>query len=456
MFEMDTIAALATPLSPSGIGIIRISGPEAVINTDKIFCGKVALSDAKTHTIHYGKIYDGDDVVDEVLVSVMRGPHSYTGEDVTEINCHGGVLVMKKILSLVYRLGIRPAEPGEFTKRAFLNGRLDLSQAASVMDVIEADSEAALKNSIKQLKGAFSDELKGIRDQILHETAYIEAALDDPEHYDLGIYGQTLKDKIVPVIAKLEKLSQSYKEGSLLHNGIRTAIVGRPNVGKSSLLNFLSRQERAIVSNIPGTTRDTLEESVSLGEITLHLIDTAGIRNTDDTIEKIGVDRAFASIDQADLILFLLDSSRPLSEDDKKLYSEIEEKQVVLLCNKSDLEFHSDIEEFCKNVHCPVVYFSTKTGDGKDELVDVITKMFFRGELAGAEDFYVSSERDKLELDSAVHSLQYVCQSIDDGMSEDFYTVDLMDAYSALGRILGEAVDEDLVNRIFADFCMGK
>lgn len=456
MFELDTIAAPATPLSPAGIGIIRISGPEAVINTDKIFCGKVTLAEAKTHTIHYGKIMDGDEIIDEVLVSVMRGPHSYTGEDVTEINCHGGVLVMKKVLSLVYSLGIRPAEPGEFTKRAFLNGRLDLSQAASVMEVIEADSEAALKNSMKHLKGSFSHEIKEIRDMILHETAYIEAALDDPEHYELGTYGDKLKEKLQPVISRLQNLSLSYREGSLIHNGIRTAIVGRPNVGKSSLLNFLSRQERAIVSNIPGTTRDTLEESVRLGDLTLHLIDTAGIRRTNDTIEKIGVDRALASIDEADLILFLLDSSRSLSEDDIKLYHQVQDKQVVLLCNKSDLEFHRDIEEFCHSVNCPVVYFSTKTGEGKDELMDVITNLFFHGALAGAEDFYVSSERDKLELESASHSLELVCGSVDAGMTEDFFSIDLMDAYTSLGRILGEAVDEDLVNRIFADFCMGK
>lgn len=465
----DTIAANATALASSGIGIIRVSGPEAIKYTDMIFRGRSELSSAKTYTIHYGKIVEPEsgEELDEVLVSVMRAPHSYTAEDVCEINCHGGILVIKRVLSLLYRLGVRPAEPGEFTKRAFLNGRIDLSQAESVMDIIESGNEKALKNSLGQLSGRESDKIKDLRSAILHETAYIESALDDPEHYSLEGYSDLLTEHVQKILSDIRKMIASFSDGIIIKEGIMTAIAGRPNVGKSSLLNFLTHSDRAIVSDIPGTTRDVIEEQVNLGELTLNLIDTAGIRTTDDTIEKVGVDRAKKSIEQADLVLFLLDSSDSITDEDKKIFESLSDKKKIVLLNKSDkisennsnmpLTVESISKIFGSDIDSvPVISISAKNGDGIDDLKNAIEKMFLHGDLSSSDDFYITSVRQKDELESAAKSLELVLESISNQMPEDFYTVDLMDAYTSLGRILGLEVEDDLVDRIFSEFCMGK
>ena len=335
----DTIAAIATAMSSSGIGIIRISGEDAISITDKIFKMKneKRISEIPTHTIHYGHICDGEEVIDEVMVLLMRGPKSYTREDTVEIDCHGGVFVMKKILETVIKYGARPAEPGEFTKRAFLNGRIDLSQAESVIDVIHAKNEFALKSSMKQLSGSVSLAIKEIREIILHEIAFIESALDDPEHISLEGYPEKLKGIVEEVSSKIEKLLSSSDNGRILKEGISTVIVGKPNAGKSSLLNTLVGEERAIVTDIAGTTRDVLEEQINLNGIILNITDTAGIRETEDLVEKIGVDKAKKYVNDADLIVYVVDTSTALDENDFEIMKLLQDKTAVILMNKSDL-----------------------------------------------------------------------------------------------------------------------
>lgn len=340
--KTDTIAAIATALSDSGIGIIRVSGEEAISIVNKIYRNKKyedILSDYKSHTIHYGFIMEKNgSLLDEVMVSVMKAPHSYTTEDTVEINCHGGALMMKKILMTVIEAGARLAEPGEFTKRAFLNGRIDLSRAEAVMDMIHAKNQFALKSSIKQLRGSVFEKIRELREKILYEIAFIESALDDPEHISLEGYTERLLNQVCYLIKELEKLLDFADDGKMLKEGIRTVIVGKPNVGKSSLLNLLVGQDRAIVTDIAGTTRDTLEETVNLGDITLNMIDTAGIRNTEDIVEKIGVEKAKKISEDADLILYVMDSSVPLDENDVDIVRMIKEKKTIILLNKSDLD----------------------------------------------------------------------------------------------------------------------
>lgn len=454
--EFDTIAAIATPLSSSGIGIIRISGKDSIPLVDKIYTGKKSLLSYDANTINYGHIVDSsDEVVDEVLVSVFKAPHSYTGEDSVEINCHGGIYVLRKVLSLVFSTGIRPADPGEFSKRAFLNGRMDLSEAESVMDLISSGSEASYKNSIRQLSGTLSDMIGSLRSEILHDAAFIEASLDDPEHYDLDGFVDKLSIHINNWINEIKNLADSYSQGSLIRDGINTVISGRPNVGKSSLLNFLSGHDKAIVTDIPGTTRDMIEENVVLGEIVLNLIDTAGIRNTDDTVESIGVEKAIKAQKDADLNLYLVDSSIQLSDDDKKFLSDFDDTSTIVLLNKSDLDTNVSIDDIRRFFSGKVVEFSTVTGNGYDELKSAISDLFFDGKL-DQDRFYITSEYNYQNLVQALNSLELVRSSIADGLSEDFFTSDLYDAYRSLGFIIGEEVEDDLVNKVFSDFCMGK
>lgn len=456
----DTIAAIGTAMTHSGIGIVRISGSEAIGIADRIFRAKKSgkkLADVPTHTLHYGHIVNRDQIIDEVLVSVMRGPHSYTAEDVVEINCHGGILVMKKILDTVMEYGARPAEAGEFTKRAFLNGRMDLSQAEAVIDIINSQNEFALKSAVKQLSGSVSDKIKEIRKRLIYEIAYIESALDDPEHYPMENYGEELTEKIKPLLQEIRKLTDHADDGRMLKEGIKTVILGKPNAGKSSLLNLMVGSERAIVTDIEGTTRDTLEEHILLDGISLNIVDTAGIRETADLVEQIGVERAKEQAAEADLVLYVIDATKPLDENDKEIIQCIADKKAIVLFNKCDLDTLLDEQEIRQMLpEQTVVVFSAKDRTGFEILKDRIREMFFAEELKFNDEIYLTSARHKAALDSAYRSLQLVMDSIAAGMPEDFFTIDMMSAYEQLGHITGESVEDDLVNEIFSKFCMGK
>lgn len=455
----DTIAAIATAMSPSGIGIVRISGDEALAIIDRIYRSKnnnVRLSDCKSHTIHYGYIYDGDEVVDEVMVLLMKAPNSYTREDTVEIDCHGGVYVMKRILETVIKYGARPAEPGEFTKRAFLNGRLDLTQAESVIDVINSKNDYALKSSLNQLKGSVHEEVKKIRDEIIYQIAFIESALDDPEHISLDGYPEKLHKIVDNNVENVDKLLKSFDNGRILKEGINTVIVGKPNAGKSSLLNILVGQEKAIVTEIAGTTRDVLEEQINLNGITLNVMDTAGIRNTSDVVEKIGVDRARKYAVNADLVIYVIDASTELDENDYEIMKLLQDKKAIVLLNKSDLDTKVQPEEVKKYLDKKVISISTKNNTGIDEFEDTIKEMFFQGEVTFNDEVYSINVRQKNSLQIVLEHLKQVNQSIEDGMAEDFFSIDLMGAYEELGKIIGESVEDDLVEEIFSKFCMGK
>ena len=456
--KTDTIAAIATAMTSSGIGIIRISGGQAFEVIEKIFKkkngGKIDLS--RSHTVQYGYICDQDEVIDEVLVLIMKGPHSYTAEDTVEIDCHGGVLMMKKILETVVQYGARPAEPGEFTKRAFLNGRIDLSQAEAVIDVINAQNEYALKSSVSQLKGKMSEKIKVLREKIIYEIAYIESALDDPEHISLDGYGEELAKKLEPMVKELERLIASADNGKVMSEGVKTVILGKPNAGKSSLMNVLVGEERAIVTDIAGTTRDTLEEHIRLRGISLNVVDTAGIRDTEDVVEKIGVTKARTAAEDADLIIYVVDASVPLDENDRDIIEMIRNRKAVVLLNKTDLEQVVSVEELEKQTGHQVIPVSAKEETGIEELEKEIQSMFYQGDIDFNDEVYVTNIRHKTALTESLSSLKLVQKSIEDGMPEDFYSIDLMNAYEQLGTIIGEAVEDDLVNEIFSKFCMGK
>ena len=424
--KTDTIAAIATGMSNSGIGIVRISGEQAFSVIDSIFRNRkgerVRLSLSQSHTVHYGYIYDGDEKVDEALVIIMKGPHSYTAEDTVEIDCHGGVLMVRRILETVLHAGARTAEPGEFTKRAFLNGRLDLSQAEAVADVIHATNEYALKSSVSQLSGSVSAKIKELRSRILYQIAFIESALDDPEHISLDGYGSRLMDDLVPMIGEVRKLLLSADDGRVMSEGVKTVILGKPNAGKSSLMNVLLGEERAIVTEIAGTTRDTLEEHIYLQGISLNVVD----------------------------------GSRPLDESDREIIEFIRDRKTIVLLNKSDLDLEvgtAELEQICGHKVIPV---SAKEEQGIELLEQEIKKLFYHGDLSFNDQVYITNARHKEALEQCLESLLMVKGSVEDSMPEDFYSIDLMNAYEQLGFIIGEAVDDDVVNEIFAKFCMGK
>ena len=459
MYREDTIAAIATPGSGSGIGVIRISGENAIEVADKIFQPKnrnKRLPEQPTYTIHYGNIVDGDKLLDEVIVLLMRGPHSYTAEDTVEIDCHGGTFVMRKILELVIRNGARPAEPGEFTKRAFLNGRIDLSQAEAVMDVIEAKNNYALQSSLGQLKGSLLEMIREMREKILYEIAYIESALDDPEHISLDGYPVELGEKVDNLLKIAGDLLKSSQNGRVLREGIRTVIVGKPNAGKSSLMNVLVGSNRAIVTDMAGTTRDILEEEIQLKGLNLNIVDTAGIRKTDDPVEKIGVERAKKAMLDADLILYVVDSSADLDENDEEIISFLQDQNAIILLNKADLPSALTVEKMQERLQKPTVSISAREESGMDELSDLIEHMFLSGEISFNDQVYLTNMRHQAAMEQVQSSLMKVKESISLGMPEDFFSIDLMDAYEALGSIIGESVGEDLVNEIFSKFCMGK
>ena len=448
----DTIAAIATAMSNSGIGIVRISGEESLNIIQKVYKGKTL----KDHAIHYGYIVDGDETIDEVLVKVMKGPHSFTGEDTVEINCHGGVYVVKRILETVIKAGARPAEPGEFTKRAFLNGKIDLSQAEAVIDVINSKNEYALKSSVSQLKGNVQKKIKEIREQIIYHTAFIETALDDPEHISVDGYGETLRLTVDNLICELDVLLKSSDNGRIIKEGIKTVIVGKPNAGKSSLLNVLVGEERAIVTDIAGTTRDVLEEAINLNGVSLNIMDTAGIRNTEDIVEKIGVDKAKTHANEADLVVYVVDASREFDQNDYDIIELVRDKKTIILLNKSDLATVITKDMVKSIIDKPIVSISAKEEQGIEEFEEIIKNMFFHGELSFNDEVYITNMRHKAAIQDAYNSLQKVIVSIDNDMPEDFYSIDLLDAYESLGSITGETIGEDLVNEIFSKFCMGK
>lgn len=459
MHSMDTIAAIATAMSNSGIGIVRISGENAINIADKIYRSKdqkKRLREVSSHTVHYGFIVDGEEVVDEVMVIVMKAPNTYTREDTVEIDCHGGILVVKAVLETVIKYGARCAEPGEFTKRAFLNGRIDLSQAEAVIDVINSKSEFALKNSVSQLNGAVYKRIKDIRDIIIYNIAFIESALDDPEHISIDGYSNKLDSICDDLLRTLEKLIVSADKGKILKEGINTVIVGKPNAGKSSLLNSLVGEEKAIVTNIAGTTRDIIEESINLGGINLNIIDTAGIRDTSDTVEQIGVERAKKYANSADLIIYVVDSSTELDSNDESILELLRDKKAIILLNKTDLLAKTTSDILKEKTDSIIIPVSVKEEKGLDALENTIKDMFISGDIEFNDEIYITNVRQKALIKEAYESISLVKKSIDDNMPEDFYSIDLTSAYEALGMVIGEAVEDDLVNEIFSKFCMGK
>ncbi len=459
MFQKDTIAAIATGMTNAGIGIIRVSGTEAIEVVDRMFRAKNSsktIQDTPSYSALFGNICDGDSVLDEAICLVMRGPNSYTTEDVVEIQCHGGIVMLQKILELVIRSGARAAEPGEFTKRAFLGGRIDITQAESVMDMIHAKNELAARSSVTQLQGKLSVKIKELRGMILEHIAYIESALDDPENYSLDGYSEGLSVQVKDTIQSVNALLATADEGKMIKEGIRTVILGKPNAGKSSLLNQLLGEERAIVTEVAGTTRDTLEEDAVIQGIPLRIIDTAGIHETVDIVEKIGVDKAKNSVKDADLILYVVDAARPLDADDKQIMSLLKDEKVITILNKIDMEQVVDKECITCEIQTPVVEISAKTGDGLQDLCECLKNLFFHGKLTMNDEVYITNLRHKQALMETRESLERVLDSIEQQMPEDFLTIDLMAAYEQLGYILGEALGDDLANEIFSKFCMGK
>ena len=462
MKNHDTIAAVASGMTASGIGIIRISGPEAFSVLKKVFrpatpCDVLLY---RANTIHYGHIVKetSKEVLDECLVMVMRGPRTYTTEDTVEINCHGGPYVMRRVLDTVLASGARLAEPGEFTKRAFLGGRIDLSEAEAVMDVISAKSEDALRSSLDQLSGSVRKEITSLREIILDELSYIEAALDDPEHYEMEGYGEELLSHLQPVRDRLLSLRKTYEEGRYIREGILTAILGKPNAGKSSLLNALTGEDRAIVTDIEGTTRDVLEEQVRIGGIMLRILDTAGIRDARDEIEQIGIERALSFAESADLILAVFDASRMIDDNDRQILSMLKGRRAVILLNKmdigSDILTKEDLTELSGGQN--VIEISARERTGLAALEMRIRDLFFAGGVTWNEEAHLTNSRHKEAVDEALRALNLLERSVRDGMTEDFFAEDLMAAYASLGEIIGEQVGDDLVDNIFSKFCMGK
>lgn len=458
----DTIASIATPLTPSGIGIIRLSGDESIKIVNNLFKSNIEgkkISNVKSHTINYGYIINpkDDSIVDEVLVSIMKAPNSYTKEDIVEINCHGGIVIMQKVLKLVLENGARLAEPGEFTKRAFLNGRIDLSQAEAVIDIINAKTDMLIKSSINQLSGSVSEKLSTIKNQLLELIAHIEASIDYPE-YDIDeIKEDNVIFRINNIIDLIKTLIDSYDNGRIIKEGIRTAIIGKPNVGKSSLLNALLREQRAIVTDIPGTTRDILEEYMNVHGIPIRLIDTAGIRDTNDLVEKIGVDKAKKMIEEAELIILMIDSSDELSKEDINVLELIKNKKAIILLNKIDIEqkvSSQDLNEYARESH--IIPISVKNLEGIDKLEESIKEMFFIGKIDFNDNVYITNVRHKNALDNALNHLNEVKKSIENGFPEDFWAIDLKNVYENIGEVTGDSVNEDLIDQIFSQFCLGK
>jgi len=472
--ENDTIAAIAAGDQDTGIGVIRISGEDAFSTVEKIFRNsrkeKANITAMRSHTIHYGYIVDKNEVIDEVMLLIMKKPHSYTGEDTAEIDCHGGFYVKKRILESLVRSGARPAEPGEFSRRAFLNGKMDLTKAEAVMDIIRSRNDYALQSSLRQLSGSFSEKIKSIRKRILYQTAFIESALDDPEHISLDGYAGKLETAMLEIKGELQELQDTFENGRMIKEGIRTVIVGKPNVGKSSLLNILSGSDRAIVTDMPGTTRDTIEEQIRLGGMLINLVDTAGIRKTENQIEQIGVKKAKQHAEECDLVIYMIDASQPLDTDDKEIIKLLRKQKTIVLLNKTDLEekvtkqeaeaFIETCREEYRNTRedseWPVIEVSMLGHQGIQELNETIQTMFFTGKMECSDEIIITNVRHRNALAEAQRSIGLVMDGIRNGMPEDFYSIDLLDAYNTLGTITGETAKEDLIDEIFSKFCTGK
>lgn len=455
----DTIAAISTAVGEGGIAIIRVSGPEAIIEVEKIFKSKKRLSEVDSHTVHYGHIMDplSRDNLEEVLVTVMRAPRSFTTEDVVEISAHGGVIAVKRVMDLLLQQNIRLAEPGEFTKRAFLNGRIDLSQAEAVIDLIRSKSDRAFSVALKQVEGTLSRKINDLRHTLVETLAHIEVNIDYPEHDVESLTSEFIKDKSKFVMDEIDKLLKTAEEGKILREGITTAIVGRPNVGKSSLLNTLAHDNRAIVTDIPGTTRDVIEEFVTINNIPLKLLDTAGIRETMDVVEKIGVERSKHAVNEADLILLVLNASEPLHEDELELMEQIRGRQCIVILNKMDLPSQIDLDIVRR--YYPdelIVPMSVKAQEGIDRLEDAISKLFFSGKIEGGDLTYVSNVRHIALLKKAKKSLLDAYEAAEQYIPIDMIQIDVRLAWEQLGEILGEAVGDSLIDQIFSQFCLGK
>ncbi len=458
MEKKETIAATATSMGNAGIGIIRISGQEAFDVIERIFYSPsgIRLKDAPSHRIYYGYIKDEDRVVDEVMVLVMRAPNTYTREDTVEIDCHGGAFLMQEILKVVLKNGARMAEPGEFTKRAFLNGRIDLAQAESVMELIGAENEYARNNSVRQLRGELSEKIKGLREEILYQIAYIESALDDPEHISLEGYRDKLEVFVEEMEKKLERMIKESEDGRILSNGISTVILGKPNAGKSSLLNALAKEERAIVTDLAGTTRDVLTEHVMLGEISLHISDTAGIHDTQDRIERMGIKKAKEYAKRAELLIYVVDSLVPLDENDREIIDIIKDRRAIILLNKTDKDGVVKDEELRELTGKKVIGISAKEKTGLSDLETAVKELFINRAVERQEEACITNIRQRQAVMDAYKSILLVKDSIKNQMPEDFYSIDLMDAYEELGYVMGEMVGDDLIDEIFRKFCMGK
>ena len=451
----DTIAAISTATGNGGIGIVRLSGSDALSVADKVFVspkGKI-LSNQKSHTIHFGNIICDGKIVDEVLVSVMKAPNTYTREDVVEINTHGGYRAVTAVLNAVIKNGARMAEPGEFTKRAFLNGRIDLTQAEAVIDIINAKTDASREAAMLRLEGRLSKEIHHIREDILMMLAHIEAGIDYPEHDDETMTYNMVAENTKKALTAVEKLIKSADTGKIYKEGIKTVILGRPNVGKSSLLNAMLEEDRAIVTDIPGTTRDSLEEMLNVNGIPLNIIDTAGIRTTNDIIEQIGVEKSKSLAEQADLILLMFDGSRKLSDEDIELIELVKNKKTITLVNKLDLEQKIDLKVI---EHLEPINISVKSDMGINDIYEKIREMFAFGDININNEVLISGERNKESLVKAHNYLKNVMETVENRMPEDFISMDLTEAYSALGEITGEALEEDIIDKIFSEFCLGK
>ncbi len=459
--EFDTIAAISTPPGEGAISIVRLSGDQAVEIADRVFkAGSKQLVKVASHTIHYGHIVDpkDDKLMDEVMVSVMRAPKTFTREDVIEINCHGGIVVVNQLLQLLLRQGARLAEPGEFTKRAFLNGRVDLSQAEAVMDLIRAKTDKAMNLALNQLDGNLSHLIRALRQEILETLAQVEVNIDYPEYDDVEeMTTRLLLEKATQVKAQIESLLQTAQQGKILREGLDTAIIGRPNVGKSSLLNHLLREEKAIVTDIAGTTRDVIEEYVNVRGVPLKLVDTAGIRDTEDIVERIGVERSRQALAKADLILLVLNQSEPLSKEDEQLIEVTKESKRIILLNKTDLPSQLDRSKVRKLVgEARLFEVSVLNQDGLDHLEHAIADLFFGGQTADKDASYVSNTRHIALLDQAAHSLSEVIQGIELGMPVDLVQIDMTRCWDALGEVVGDSVQDELITQLFSQFCLGK